>query len=553
MSEVEFDLVPEQEFFAPVSTDLLATLVADYNAKRAGIEALADIMAAPDTHALLHYFLEGNSNQDRGRWTMELTAAQLFDRRGAIGALNSAFWSKALSFTDVLDTMPQKRRDEWHQQLESPLGQKRDKYATDWIIHPLPDFTDTTVRDTIGGLLAMRSQFLAERVDGIFRGLSGEHVTNAPEAFGKRMIIARVLTCYDTTDHTRTGLINDLRAVIAKFMGRDEPKYTASDNLINTLKGRWGQWVTVDGGALRIRLYMKGTAHLEVHPDMAWRLNQILAHLYPLAIPAQFRQRPPRRVKHVPLMNRPLPFAVLEFLAAMKQARVRVPIGIHDHAYRDVPNALQFPHTENKAAAKEAARILESIGGAVGEDSFWHFEYPPMPVIDEICTSGCIPDQVSHQFYPTPEALAARVVEMADIKPGMSILEPSAGQGGLADLMPGCLCVEAAQLNFRVLTAKKHRALHVDFLAWAANWGADEKFDRVVMNPPFDQGRWLAHVDAAAKLVASGGRLVAILPSGASKRLDLGDGWKCSWLGPLENQFPGVSVDVVILTADRVS
>ena len=542
----EFDLVPEQEFFAPVSTDLLATLVADYNAKRAGIDALADIMAVPETQALLHYFLEGNSSEERGRYTMERTAAQLFDQRGAIGALNSAFWSKALSFTDVLDTMPQKRRDEWHQQLKNPLGQKRDKYATDWIIHPLPDFTDDTVRDTIGGLLAMRAQFLAERVDGIFRGLSGEHVTNAPEAFGKRMIIANVLSGWGYSDSSRTGLINDLRAVIAKFMGRDEPKYTASGHLIDTLKGRWGQWVTVDGGALRIRLYMKGTAHLEVHPDMAWRLNQILAHLYPLAIPAQFRQRPPRKVKQVPLMTRPLPFAVLAVLAGVKQASVQM----DNRTYRDVKNAMQFPHTENKAAAKEAARILESIGGAVGEDSFWHFEYPPMPVIDEICTSGCIPDQVSHQFYPTPPELAARVVEMADIKPGMSVLEPSAGQGGLADLMPGCLCVEAAQLNFRVLTAKGHRALHVDFLAWAANWGAAEKFDRVVMNPPFDQGRWLAHVEAAAKLVANGGRLVAILPSGASKRLNLGDGWKCSWLGPLENQFPGVSVDVVILTAD---
>ena len=542
----EFDLVPEQEFFAPVSTDLLATLVADYNAKRAGIDALADIMAVPETQALLHYFLDGNSSEERGRYTMERTAAQLFDPRGAIGALNSAFWSKALSFTDVLDTMPQKRRDEWHQQLKNPLGKKRDKFATDWIIHPLPDFTDDTVRDTIGGLLAMRAQFMAERVDGIFRGLSGEHVTNSPEAFGKRMIIANVLSGWGYSDSSRTGLINDLRAVIAKFMGRDEPKYTASGHLIDTLKGRWGQWVTVDGGALRIRLYMKGTAHLEVHPDMAWRLNQILAHLYPLTIPAQFRQRPPRKVKQVPLMMRPLPFAVLEVLAGVKQASVQM----DNRTWREVKNAIRFPYTENKAAAKEAARILESIGGAVGEDSFWHFEYPPMPVIDEICTSGCVPDQVSHQFYPTPPELAARVVEMADIKPGMSVLEPSAGQGGLADLMPGCLCVETAQLNFRVLTAKGHRALHVDFLAWAANWGAAEKFDRVVMNPPFDQGRWLAHVESASKLVASGGRMVAILPSGASKRLDLGDGWKCQWLGPLENQFPGVSVDVVILTAD---
>jgi hypothetical protein len=545
----EFDLVPEAEFFAPVSTDLLSSLVAEYNARRAAVEALACHMAAPETQSVLHYFLEGNSTQERGQFQLSMSAEQLFNPVGAIGALRSAYWSKALSFTDVLDTMPQKRRDEWREQLRNPLGTKRDKYATDWIIHPLPDFTEDTVRDTIGGLLTMRSQFMAERVDGIFRGLSGEHVTNAPEAFGKRMIIAGVLSSYGYSAHNRTGLINDLRAVIAKFMGRDEPRYTASDHLVQTLKGNWGQWVTVDGGALRIRLYMKGTAHLEVHPDMAWRLNQILAHLYPLAIPAAFRQRPPRKVKQVPLVMRPLPFAVLEILMGMKPASVRVQ---GSERYRDIPNAMMsFRISESKAASEEAARVLESIGGAKGNDGFWHFAYPPGPVITEICTTGCIPDQVSHQFYPTPPALAARVVEAAEIEPGMSVLEPSAGQGGLADLMPGCLCVEAAQLNFRVLTAKGHRALHVDFLAWAANWGASEKFDRVVMNPPFDQSRWQAHVEAAARLVLSGGRLVAILPSGASKRLNLGDGWSCSWTGPLENQFPGVSVDVVILTADK--
>ena len=30
-----------------------------------------------------------------------------------IAALNAAYWSKALAFTDVLDCMPQKRRDDW--------------------------------------------------------------------------------------------------------------------------------------------------------------------------------------------------------------------------------------------------------------------------------------------------------------------------------------------------------------------------------------------------------------------------------------------------------
>lgn len=75
-----------------------------------------------------------------------------------------------------------------------------------------------------------------------------------------------------------------------------------------------GEWHVVDGGALRIRVYKKGTAHLEVHPDMAWRLNHALAHLYPLAIPAQHRQRPARRAKDFPLMQRLLPFEVLDLI-----------------------------------------------------------------------------------------------------------------------------------------------------------------------------------------------------------------------------------------------
>lgn len=201
----DFELVGDGEFFAPVSTDLLSTLIAEYDGKRSGLEALANHMQSPATVGLVHYFLEGNASSDRGRYSMELTAQQLFELKGAIGALNSAYWSKALSFTDVLDTMPQKRRSEWHQQLQNPLGKKRDKYASEYEIHPLPDFTETTVRETIGGLLSMRAQFLAERVDGIFSGLSGEHVTNAPEAFGKRMIVAHVLTVYGTSDHKQAG------------------------------------------------------------------------------------------------------------------------------------------------------------------------------------------------------------------------------------------------------------------------------------------------------------------------------------------------------------
>ena len=534
----EFQVVDDNtEFFAPVSSDLVDGLVGQYDNMRARIEAIASRMADADTHAALHYFLEGNA--DRDRKYSSSTVDTLFALDGAIGALNAAYWSKALQLTDVLDTMPQKRRDEWNQQIMNPLGTKRDKYAKDWIIPPLPDFTDGNVRDTLGDLLRMRGQFMAERVDGIFRGLSGEHVTNAPEAFGKRMIIAYVLNDYYHTNHGRAGLINDLRAVIAKFMGRDEPRWNVTSGLIDALRSRWGEWVTVDGGALRIRLYKKGTAHLEVHPDMAWRLNCVLAQMHPLAIPAEFRQKPQKRAKDIAVMQRPLPFKVLEALSGFKRDRANPHRLSAGYSYQ----------SEDKHAKAEACRILESIGGAQITPGVFEFDYDPCEVLSDIISSGCVPDHKSHQFYPTPEKLARIAVEAADIQDGHTCLEPSAGQGGIAQFMPSdrTNCVELSALHCKVLEAKGYRVTQADFLALHTN---RELYDRVVMNPPFDQGRWQAHLQHAADMVKPGGKLVAILPSGAKNR-DLLPGWTLGWQGPFDNEFVGASVSVVLLIADK--
>ncbi len=534
----ELDLVDDAQFFAPVSTDLFSSLIAQYQAARAQVERLGALMADELHAGAIHYFLEGNKTEERGRWSMSLSAEQLFHTPGAIAALNSAYWSKALALTDVLDIMPQKRRSEWHEIIRT---------------NTCPEFEEETVRNTLRDLLNMRAQFVAERVDGIFRGLSGEHVTNAPEAFGKRMIIARVLTSYDTIEHNTAGLINDLRCVVAKFMGRDEPGYDASTGLLRSLKGRWGEWVSVDGGALRIRLYMKGTAHMEVHPDMAWRLNQILAHLYPLAIPAQFRQRPKRRAKVVPLMQRPLPFAVLAVLAGFEQARQRVPQAWPERWER-VPNTIMLRGGGHSAhAMAEAAQVLMSLGGTTipGNGGWWAFDYDPLDVINDIVVSGCVPDQKAHQFYPTPLALAERVIELAEIGDGMACLEPSAGTGNLASLMPtGTTCVEASSVHVKVLQGLGLQAVHGDFIAWADK--SAQRFDRVVMNPPFDQGRWLLHLERAADLLAPGGRLVAVLPSGAQGRDPL-PGLAKTWHGPFDNQFPGTSVSVVVLVANKDS
>ena len=537
------ELAEESLFFAPMSADLVDSLIGQYNAARGRIDALAAAVRMADIGTVLHYFIEGNV-QDQ-RYSMPTTVDALFRPEGAIAKLNADYWNRALLMTDVFDYMPQARREQWHEQISNPEGVTANRHTGEKDLPPLPAFEEDTVRSTLSGLLNSRAQFLAERVDGIFRALSRQHVTNTPQGFNKRMIIQGVFS-YQTHGH-----INDLRCVIAKFMGRDEPKHCSTDPVIKAARRRNGEWQNVDGGTLRIRVYGGvGTAHLEVHPDMAWRLNAILASLYPLAIPAEFRTKPKRarKVKDFELFDRPLPFAVVNLLAEMREVRERIEPAWPER-YRAVPNAREFGYGEkDKAAVAEAEKVLMAIG-AVKAGRHWQFDYDPTEVLDLVVCSGCIPDQKSHQFYPTPQAVAEFAVSVAEIDDHHGVLEPSAGIGGLADYLPKLqtTCVEISQLHCQVLEAKGFKVVEADFLKWAPGQPAA---DRIVMNPPFSEGRWQAHLQAAADVLKPDGRLVAILPASA-KGKDLLPGWHLEWPRTFDNEFAGTSVSVVVLVATR--
>ncbi len=531
------ELVDESaQFFAPVSSDIFTELLGQYQHMRTRIEALAEHVSGENA-AAMSYFLDGNKDPN-GNGRYSIAANRLFEAKGAIACLNSAYWSKALVLTDVLDMMPQKRRSEWSETIREMK---------------VPDFTEEAVRPTILELLNMRAQFLAERVDGIFRGLSGEHVTNAPEAFGKRMIVARVLSEYDTSNHDTCGLINDLRCVVAKFMGREEPGWHATSDLVPILKRRWGEWVTIDGGAIKIRLYKKGTAHMEVHTDMAWRLNSILANLYPLAIPAQFRQKPKRKVKVFVMMARPLPFAVLALLGGMREASERLEPSWPERR-KPIRNSRKFDYSRHLPCESEAASVIQAIGGIyVTKGAYFQFDYDPQDVLDLIVASGCIPDQQANQFYPTPEKLARIAVEWADIKDTDLCGEPSAGQGGIADYLPKdrTTCIEIAPLNCTVLRAKGHTVIEADFIEWADRKPYETCFDVVTMNPPFSDGRAKLHTEYASTKVNPMGRLVSILPASMRGKDFLGPAWTHEWSPIYENEFAGTSVNVVMLKATK--
>lgn len=518
-------ITDEPGFFAPASTGLLDTLIAQYRQAHGHIETVANFMTGPDMTTAAGFFFAA-SREQFGRAVPN--ANRIFDAKPAFRALDANYWNRALDITDVMDYMPAARRKEWNEQIDAMTT---------------PKFTEDTVKATMTSLLAQRLHFLAERVDGIFRGLSGEHVTNRPEGFSRRMIIDNAFaTSFGMSVFGgKSDLIHDLRSVIAKFMSRDQPGRRSTMSALSRFHRHTGQWFDMDGGALRVRVYKKGTAHMEVHPDIAWQLNRVLAHLYPTAIPAQHRRRPAKKQgtkKNFRLIERPIPFSVLNPVSEANFERKEscwvLQVGYYDYSEAD------------KHSRREIRRVLEAIGGVEHGQGEFRFDYDAGDTIGGLITLGAIPDHRSYQYFPTPGRIAAEVISLAGIKKNDRCLEPSAGQGALAKHMPAerTTCVEVSALHCEVLKAKGHQAEQADFLRWQA----DEPFNVICMNPPFSEDRAKAHLEHAASMLAPGGRLVAVLPASMAGQ-DLLQGINLTWSSVYDNEFAGTSVSVVILKA----
>ena len=127
-------------------------------------------------------------------------------------------------------------------------------------------------------------------------------------------------------------------------------------------------------------------------------------------------------------------------------------------------------------------------------------------------------------FFPTPPAVADRLLELAALRPHMTVLEPSAGTGTLADAIvrrcPTAVLsvVEWQHSLVEVLALKGYAVRAHDFLTFPEAGHPPVHFDRIVMNPPFEQEQDIAHVRHAAALLAPGGRVVAIVSAGTFYR-----------------------------------
>ena len=117
-------------------------------------------------------------------------------------------------------------------------------------------------------------------------------------------------------------------------------------------------------------------------------------------------------------------------------------------------------------------------------------------------------------FFPTPGPLIAEMIARADIGPADEVLEPSAGAGdilvAIRQAAPDC-ALQFCEINHSLTDIIRARQLGACELSRDFLEVSGVQFDRILMNPPFENGQDIDHIRHAAGLLKPGGRLVSIV------------------------------------------
>lgn len=176
----------------------------------------------------------------------------------------------------------------------------------------------------------------------------------------------------------------------------------------------------------------------------------------------------------------------------------------------------RLPRDEYDAVNK----ALIALGGKWNTRTKAHVwaEGDPKQRIAEALAAKAAPrmKQIRNAFYSPPEV--AKMIVASAFVGGHVVLEPSAGIGNLArecarqgaDLVD---CIEIDEDASRLISADmlEVQVVHVgDFLKWKPD---NDRYHRIVMNPPFERGVAWKHIDhAISACLASGGILVSLVP-----------------------------------------
>lgn len=178
-------------------------------------------------------------------------------------------------------------------------------------------------------------------------------------------------------------------------------------------------------------------------------------------------------------------------------------------------NRLKLPATIYFNNYAEVKKALLTAGGKYKKGGYFEFTEDAGEVQARLVGGEVINDKKKFQFFATPEHLARRLVDLVEpISADMTILEPSAGQGAIVEVLESrgvknLTLVELMPENCKVLLRKGYgeKLIKGDFLAQVF----EAPFDIIVANPPFSKNQDVDHVLKMYEVLKPGGTLVSIM------------------------------------------
>ncbi|MEU9849212.1 class I SAM-dependent methyltransferase [Streptomyces sp. NPDC047985] len=162
--------------------------------------------------------------------------------------------------------------------------------------------------------------------------------------------------------------------------------------------------------------------------------------------------------------------------------------------------------------------ILEAAGGRWVKNEGAHlFPVDAAQALAPVLATGEIvtlrEKRTLAQYFPTPRPVVDQLIALADLKPGMTVLEPSAGSGAIAtaaaahSAVVDCIEQDPGYATILSNTRVARRVQVADFLTTPA----EPCYDRVLMNPPFTRGADMVHVTHALRFLNPDGLLVSVM------------------------------------------
>lgn len=166
---------------------------------------------------------------------------------------------------------------------------------------------------------------------------------------------------------------------------------------------------------------------------------------------------------------------------------------------------------------------LDLLGGKWNRSKGGHvFSTDPREQVAAMLGTGIVTVE-KDGFFRTPADVVEQMIGMLERTVGESVLEPSAGDGAICDVLHmrgfhNITAIEKNEARRNILRTKGYNVSDcTDFLQF------NVKFPAIIMNPPFEELQDVDHVAHAYKLLKLGGELVSVMANSFTFR----DNAKC--------------------------